>query len=77
MLVEAYIVILEKFAHSLEETEVVKEADEHVRFAVPQAVPPPVYRAACHGHVSLYVTACCDKLSPTYLLAKSQFTLWL
>jgi len=57
MLVEAYIVILEKFAHSLEETEVVKEADEHVRFAVPQAVPPPVYRTACHGHVSLYVTA--------------------
>ena len=34
-----------------------KEADEHVRFAVPQAVPPPVYRTACHGHVSLYVTA--------------------
>ena len=58
MLVEAYIVILEKFAHSLEETEVVKEADEHVRFAVPQAVPSPVYRTACHaGHVSLYVTA--------------------
>ena len=34
-----------------------KEADEHVRFAVPQAVPSPVYRNACHGHVSLYVTA--------------------
>ena len=36
-----------------------KEADEHVRFDVPQAVPPPVYRTACHGHVSfsLYVTA--------------------
>ena len=31
-----------------------KEADEHVRFAVPQAVPPPVYRTACHGHVSYY-----------------------
>ena len=51
------LLCVEKFAHSLQETEVVKEADEHVRFAVPQAVPPPVYRTACHGHVSLYVTA--------------------
>ena len=48
------LLCVEKFAHSLQETEVVKEADEHVRFAVPQAVPPPVYRTACHGHVSLY-----------------------
>ena len=51
------LLCVEKFSHSLQETEVVKEADEHVRFAVPQAVPPPVYRTACHGHVSLYVTA--------------------
>ena len=34
-----------------------KEADEHVRFVVAQAFPPPVYRTACHGHVLLYVTA--------------------
>ena len=51
------LLCVDKFAHSLQETEVVKEADEHVRFAVPQAVPSPVYRNACHGHVSLYVTA--------------------
>ena len=51
------LLCVEKFSHSLQETEVVKEADEHVRFAVPQAVPSPVYRNACHGHVSLYVTA--------------------
>jgi len=51
------LLCVEKFAHSLQETEVVKEADEHIQFAVPQAVPPPVYRTACHGHVSLYVTA--------------------
>ena len=49
------LLCVEKFSHSLQETEVVKEADEHVRFAVPQAVPSPVYRNACHGHVSLYV----------------------
>jgi len=47
------LLCVEKFARSLQETEVVKEADEHVRFAVPQAVPSPVYRNACHGHVSL------------------------
>ena len=31
------LLCVEKFSHSLQETEVVKEADEHVRFAVPQA----------------------------------------
>ena len=34
---------VEQFAHLLQETEVMKEADEHVRFVVPQAVPPPVF----------------------------------
>jgi len=31
------LLCVEKFSHSLQETEVVKENDEHVRFAVPQA----------------------------------------
>jgi len=51
------LLCVEKFSHSLQETEVVKEADEHVLFAGPQAVPSPVYRNAGQGHVSLYVTA--------------------
>ena len=52
------LLCVEKFAHLLQETEVVKEADEYVRFAVPKAGS-----SAClphclpHGHVSLYVTA--------------------